>query len=182
MLKFAITLCILAGIFLIPNTNGFFLSKKEKCDVAVVKGGKDFSGEKITAHKLFVPHLKAIGAVAKECKVKVHVTDSFKQLKTPNDFVLTSEMPLVIGHGIRFNLQDQKGGTLCNNLCMTARSWKTLSEANCFITGVQKKGIKFTEPNLLDDGQVGKLSSPDAEKLKVQIQKLCAPKTKAPKG
>ncbi|CAF4943836.1 unnamed protein product [Rotaria sp. Silwood1] len=179
MLKFAITLCILAGIFLIPITNGFFLTKKEKCEVTAFKG-KDFSGEKIMAHKLFHPHLKSIGAVAKACKVKVHVTGSFKQLKTPNDFVLTSEMPLAVGHGIRFDLKDPKGGTLCNPLCMTSQSWKTLSEANCFITGVQKKGIKFTQPNLLDDGQVGKLSSPDAEKLKAQIQKLCAPK--APKG
>ncbi|CAF3067524.1 unnamed protein product [Rotaria sp. Silwood2] len=171
MLKFTVTLCILAGFFLISNTNGFFLSKKEKGDVAVFKGGKDFSGEKIMAHKLFQPHLKAIGAVAKACKVKVHVTDSFRQLKNPTDFALTSEMPLVVGHGVRFTLKDPKGGTLCNKLCMTSRSWKTLSDTNCFITGVQKKGIKFTEPDLLDDGQVGKLSSPDAEKLKVQVQK-----------
>ncbi|CAF1167246.1 unnamed protein product [Rotaria sordida] len=182
MLKFAVTLCILVGILLISNTNGFFLSAKEKCEVSIFKGGKDFGGEKIMAHKLFVPSLKSIGSVAKACKVQVHVTDSFKRLKTPNDFTLTSEMPLIVGHGIRFDLKDQKGGTLCNPLCMKSRSWRTLNDANCFINGVQKKGIKFTEPNLLDDGQVAKLSSVDAEKLKVQVQKVCAPKTKAPKG
>ncbi|CAF4500072.1 unnamed protein product, partial [Rotaria magnacalcarata] len=72
-------------------------------------------------------------------------------------------MPLVVGHGIRFDLQDPKGGVLCNKLCMVSRTWKTLPDANCFITGVQKKGIKFTEPNLLDDGNVAKLSSTDAD-------------------
>lgn len=182
MIKFAKILFIAVGILLISNVNGFFLSHKEKCDVSVFKGGKDFSGEKIMAHKLFQPFLKTIGTVAKACKVKVHVTDSYKQLKTPNEFVLSSEIPLAIGHGIRFDLQDQKGGTICNKLCMISRSWKTLPDANCFISGVQKKGIKFTEPNLLDDGQVGKLSSTDAETLKTTVQKLCAPKTKTPKS
>ena len=181
-MKFATVLCIVVGIFLIADTHGFFLSHKEKCEVSLFKGGKDFSGEKIMAHKLFTPILKSIGAVAKACKVKVHVTESYKQLKTPSEFVLSSEMPLVIGHGIRFDLQDLKGGVLCNKLCMVSRTWKTLPDATCFINGVQKKGIKFTEPNLLDDGNVAKLSSTDADTLKATIQKLCAPKTKAPKS
>lgn len=182
MLKLAVTCLIVGGILLITNTNGFFLSHKPKCEVSVFKGGKDFSGEKIMANKSFVPILKSIGAVAKGCKVKVHVTDSYKQLKTPTEFVLSSEMPLAIGHGIRFDLQDEKGGAICNKLCMVSRSWKTVPEANCFITGIQKKGIKFTEPNLLEDGFAAKLGSTQAEALKVQTQQLCAPKTKAPKA
>jgi len=175
-------LLIVGGIFFISNTNGFLLSHKEKCEISVFKGGSDFTGEKILANKSFVPYLKSIGATAKACKVKVHVTDSYKQLKTPNEFVLTSQMPLALGHAIQFDLKDPKGGTLCNKLCMVSRSWKTLPDAQCFINGVQKKGIKFTEPNLLDDGYAGKLSSTEANKLKEATQKLCAPKTKAPKG
>lgn len=182
MLKLAVLLLIVGEILFISNTNGFLLSHKEKCEVSLFKGGKDYSGEKIMAHKLFRPHLKTVGAVAKACKVKVHVTESYRQLKTANDFVLSSELPLAIGHGIRFHLEDPKGGVLCNKLCMLSRTWKTLPDANCFITGVQKKGIKFTEPMLIDDGHAGKLTSTDANALKVNTQKLCAPKTKAPKG
>jgi hypothetical protein len=182
MLKLAAIVLIICGIFFISNSNGFLLSHTEHCHISVFKGGKDFGGEKIMANKSFVPHLKTIGAVAKACKVKVHVTDSYKQLKTPTEFVLSSELPLALGRGIHFDLQDQKGGTVCNKLCMTARSYKTLPEANCFIEGVQKKGIRFTPPNLLDDGYASKLSSTEANALKAATQKLCAPKTKAPKG
>jgi hypothetical protein len=178
MLKFAVTLLIGGALFLATNTNGFLLAKGEKCEISVFKGGKDFGGEKIMANKLFVPHLKSIGSVAKGCKVKVHITDSYKQLKTPTETVLSSQMPLALGHGVKFSLQDPKGKTVCNNLCMTTRSWKTLPEAACFITNVQKKGIKFTEPNTLDDGYTAKLGSTQAETLKAATQKICAPKVK----
>ena len=182
MFKCVTTLLIVAGVCLIAGTNGFFLSKTEKCQVAVFKGGKDFSGEKIMANKSFVPYLKSVGQVAKACKVKVHVIDSYKQLKTPKDFVLSSEMPMALGTGIRFDLQNQKGGTVCNKLCMVSRSWKTLPDANCFVNGLKTKGIKFTEPNMIDDGSVGKLTSTQLDQLKVHTQELCAPKTKTSKG
>ena len=182
MLNFATIFVIISGIFFLSNANGFMFSHTEKCQIAVYKGGKDFGGEKIMANKSFVPYLKSIGAVAKTCKVKVQVVDSYKQLKTPTDFVLSSELPLALGRGIHFNLQDPKGSTVCNKLCMVARSWKTIPEAKCFIDGVQKKGIKFTEPNLLDDGYAAKLSVTEANALKAGIQKLCAPKTKTPSG
>lgn len=178
MLKFAAILLIVSAVVLITNTNGFLLSHQEKCHVAVFKGGKDFGGEKIMANKSFIPTLKQVGLIAKACKVKVHVTDSYKQLKTPNEVVLSSEMPLALGRGIRFNLQDPKGGTLCNPLCMTSRSWKTLPDATCFINGLQKKGIKFAEPNTIEDGTTAKLSSAEANALKEATQKLCAPKKK----
>ena len=115
-------------------------------------------------------------------QVRVHVLDSYQQLKTPTEYVLSSQLPLAFGRGIHFDLQDPKGATICNKLCMTARSWKTLPEAACFIDNVQKKGVKFSEPNLLHDGFATKLSATEAETLKVATQKLCAPKTKAPKG
>lgn len=178
MLKFAVSFLVLLGIVLISQSNGFLFPHKDKCQISVFKGGKDFSGEKIMANKSFVPYLKQIGAVAKGCKVKVHVTDSYKQLKTPTEFVLSSQLPLALGRGINFDLQDAKGGVVCNKLCMTARSWKTLPEAKCFLDGVQKKGIKFTEPNLLDDGTTAKLTAKDANALKEATQKLCAPKAK----
>jgi hypothetical protein len=182
MLKFAVTLLLVGGVFLITNTNGFFLSHHEKCQVAVYKGGKDFDGEKIMANKSFVPFLKSVGAVAKGCKVKVHVTDSYKQLKSPDELVLSQDMALALGRGIRFDLKDLKGGALCNKLCMVSRSWKTLPEAACFINGIQKTGVKFTEPNLIEDGTLAKLTSSQLNALKVATQTLCAPKTKAPKG
>jgi hypothetical protein len=178
MLKFAVTLLIVGGILFITNINGFLLHHTEKCQIAVHKGGKDFGGEKIMANKSFVPHLKSIGAVAKGCKVKVHVLDSYKQLKTPTEYVLHSQMSLALGRGIKFELKDATGGTLCNTLCMTSHSWKTLPAATCFIKGVEGKGIKFTQPNLLDDGYAAKLSTTVAEALKTATQKLCAPKTK----
>jgi len=182
MLKYATALLIIGGIFFISNTNGFFFHHTQKCEISVWKGGKDFSGEKIMANKSFVPYLKSIGAVAKACKVRVNVVDSFKRLKTPSEFVLSSQMPLAVGRGIHFVLEKPKGGVVCNQLCMVSRSWKTLPEAKCFIDGVQKKGVRFTEPNLLDDGYMSKLSSSDANKFKEASQKLCEPKTKAPKG
>ncbi len=182
MLKFAVVLSMVAALFLVTNTNAFLLPHKDKCPITVFKGGKDFSGEKISVDKEFVPYLKKVAAVAKGCKVRVHVVDSFKQLKTPTEYVLSSQMPLAIGRGIHFDLQSPKGSTVCNKLCMTTRAWKTLPDAACFIDNVQKKGLKFTEPNLLDDGYAAKIGTSQAETLKVATQKLCAPKTKTPSG
>ncbi|CAF1268624.1 unnamed protein product [Adineta steineri] len=176
MLKVIIYLSIVATLFL--ATNGFLWHSGAKCQIAAFKGGKDFSGDKIMANKSFVPYLKSIAAVAKGCKVRVHVVDSYKQLKTPTEYVLSSQMPLALGCGIHFDLQDPKGSTVCNKLCMTTRSWKTLPEAACFIDNVQKKGLTFVEPNLLHGGCASKLSTSDLEALKVATQKLCAPKTK----
>ena len=182
MLKFVVILSILAALFFLPNTNGLLFHHTNKCPVKVIKGGKEFSGEKITADKEFASSIKSIAAVAKGCKVRVHVVDSFKQLKTPTEYVLSSQMPLALGRGIHFNLQDPKGGTVCNNLCMTTGSWKTLPEAACFMDNVQKKGLKFTEPNLLHDGYAAKIGTSQAETLKVATQKLCAPKAAGTKG
>ncbi|CAF1351529.1 unnamed protein product [Rotaria sp. Silwood1] len=179
MLKFIIFLSVLVTLFFVTNVNGIlFGGHKEKCQVSAYKGGKYFSGEKVMAHKEFAPYLKSIGAVAKACKVRVHVTDSYKQLKTPTEYVLSSQMSLALGRGIHFDLQDPKGSTVCNKLCMTTRAWKTLPEAACFIDNVQKKAVKFTEPNLLHDGYATKASASELEAAKVAIQKLCAPKTK----
>lgn len=175
-------LLVLLSVVFIGISQGFFFSHRAKCQISAFKGGKEFSGEKIMANKSFVPHLKSIAAVAKGCKVRVHVVDSYKQLKSPNDFVLSSQLPLALGRGIHFDLQDPKGSVVCNKLCMVSRSWKSLPEAACFIDNVQKKGVKFTEPNLLHDGFVTSLSSSEAEAIKVATQKLCAPKTKAAKG
>jgi hypothetical protein len=178
MLKFVVFLLVVATALFVTNTNGFMFSHTQKCEIKLYKGGKDFSGEKIMANKSFVPFLKSVGAVAKGCKVRVHVTDSYKQLKTPTEYVLSSQLPLALGRGIQFDLQDPKGTPVCNRLCMVSRSWKTLPEAACFIDNIQKKGVKFTEPNTLHDGYAAKLSTSDAEALKVATQKLCAPKTK----
>jgi hypothetical protein len=167
---------------LVSNINGFLFHHKNKCPVQVIKGGKEFSGEKIMADKEFSPFIKSIAAVAKGCKVRVRVVDSFKQLATPTEYVLSSQMPLALGRGIHFDLQDPKGATVCNKLCMTTRSWKTLPDAACFIDNIQKKGLKFTEPNLLDDGYASKIGTAQAETLKVATQKLCAPKAAGTKG
>jgi hypothetical protein len=182
MLKFVVILSVLATLFLVPNTNGLLFHHKDKCPVQVIKGGKEFSGEKIMGDKQFAPFVKSIATVAKGCKVRVHVVDSFKQLKTPTEYVLSSQMPLALGRGIHFDLKDPKGATLCNKLCMTTRSWKSLPEAACFIDNIQKKGLKFTEPNLLDDGHAAKIGTAQAETLKVATQKLCAPKTAGTNG
>ncbi len=178
MLKFVVTVLIACGIFFISNTNGFFLQHGEKCQISVFKGGKEFGGEKIMANKSFVPYLKTVAKFAKTCKVKVHVTESYKQLKTPTDFVLNAQIPLAVGRGIRFDLQNPKGGTVCNKLCMTTSSWKNLPEAQCFINGIQKSGIVLSDTNLLNDGSTAKLSLSEANKLKEATQKLCAPKSK----
>ncbi|CAF3269691.1 unnamed protein product [Rotaria socialis] len=178
MYKLIVIISILTTSILITSINGFLFSRKEKCQISEYKGGKDFSGEKIMANKSFIPYLKSVGAVAKGCKVRVHVTDSYKQLKTPTEYVLASQMPLALGRGIHFDLQSPKGSTVCNKLCMTTGSWKTFPEAACFIDNVQKKGVRFTEPNLLHDGYASTLTTSDLEALKVAAQKLCAPKTK----
>ena len=182
MVSFVVVLLVVGTLFLVPNIDGMFFHHTDKCPIKVIKGGKEFSGDKITADKAFSASLKSIAAVAKGCKVRVHVIDSFKQLKTPTEYVLSSQLPLALGRGIRFNLQDPKGATVCNTLCMTSRSWKTLPEAACFIDNIQKKGLKFTEPNLLDDGYTAKIGATQAETLKVATQKLCAPKTAGSKG
>lgn len=182
MLKLVAFVSLAAILLLIQTSHGFIFGHHEKCPVSPFKGGKEFSGEKIQADKTFVPLLKAVATVAKGCKVRVHVVDSFKQLKTPTEYVPASQLPLALGRGIHFDLQDAKGSVVCNKLCMVSRSWKTLPEAACFIDNVQKKGLKFTEPNLLHDGYAAKLSSTEGEAIKVATQKLCAPKVKGTKG
>lgn len=182
MLKRFVGLAIVLVSVLIVMNDAFLFSHHEKCQISLFKGGKEFSGEPIMANKSFVAHLKTIGTVAKACKVRVHVTDSYKQLKSPTDFVLTSQMPLALGRGIHFDLQDPKGSVVCNKLCMAGHSWKTLPEANCFIENVQKKGLKFVQPNLLHDGYTTSLGTTQSENLKVATQKLCAPKKKGDKG
>ena len=182
MLKFIVLFSILTAVYFVTNIDGFLFSRKPKCHISTYKGGKYFSGEKIMANKTFRPYLKSIGNVARGCKVRVHVTGSYRQLRSPNEYVLSSQIPLVLGRGILFDLQGPKGSTLCNKLCLTTRSWRSLPEAACFINNVQNRGVKFTEPNLLHDGYAAKLSRSEVETLKVTTQKLCAPKTKTPKG
>ena len=109
MFKLVALVSIVGVLCLFDISNGFLLSKKPKCPVKVWKGGKEFSGEKISVDKEFIPYLKSIAAVAKACKVRVHVVDSFKQLKSSTEYVLSSQMPLAIGRGIHFDLQDAKG-------------------------------------------------------------------------
>ena len=182
MLKFVVLSSFIGILFLVSTSDSFLFPHKDKCPIKVIKGGKEFSGDKITADKEFASTIKSIAAVAKGCKVRVHVMDSFKQLKTPTEYVLSSQMPLALGRGIVFDIQDPKGSTVCNKLCMTTRSWKTLPEAACFIDNVQKKGVKFQEPNILHDGYAAKIGTSQAETLKVATQKLCAPKTAGAKG
>lgn len=182
MLKSVGLSSIILVFCLVSNSHTFLLPHKDKCPVKVIKGGKEFSGDKIMADKEFASTIKTIAAVAKGCKVHVHVVDSFKQLKSPTEYVLSSQMPLALGRGIVFDLKDPKGSTVCNKLCMTTRSWKTLPEAACFIDNVQKKGVKFQEPNLLHDGYAAKIGTSQAETLKVATQKLCAPKAAGAKG
>ncbi len=182
MVKFVVIFFIALELFLVSNLNGFLLNRHPKCPVKAIKVGKEFSGAKLTADKEFSSAIKSITAVAKGCKVRVHVIDSFKQLNTPTEYVLSSQMPLALGRGFRFDLQDPKGGTVCNKLCMTTRAWKNVPDAACFIDNIQKKGLKFTEPNLLDDGYAAKIGTAQAETLKVATQKLCAPQAAGTKG
>ena len=177
-IKSIILILFFISINSLIKIDSFLFHPKIKCQISLFKGGKEFTGEKIMANKSFIPHLKTIGMIAKGCKVHIHVIDSYKQLKNPTDYVLTSQMPLALGRGIHFDLQDLKGSILCNKLCMISRSWKTLPEASCFIENIQKKGLKFIEPNLLHDGYTTSLKITELENLKVETQKLCSTKSK----
>ncbi|CAF0797410.1 unnamed protein product [Didymodactylos carnosus] len=166
-------------VLFIAICEGFMFNKKPTCTIKSFKGGKDFSGGKIFANASFHPYLKTIGSVAKACKVQVHVKSSWLELKTPTQLVLTSEMQQALGRAIVFDIRDQKGGAVCNDICMKKGAVRTIPEAQCLIDNLQKKGLKFQEPNILHDGHVSKIGLAEAEKLKVELQKLC--KEKKPK-
>lgn len=65
------------------------------------------------------PKFREFDEIAKKCKVIVQPSRSFSQ---DNKLLLTqNEAPFYIGRGLQFELLDEKGKLLCNNLCLASK-------------------------------------------------------------
>ncbi|CAF0948643.1 unnamed protein product [Didymodactylos carnosus] len=166
--------CLISVALFVVLCESFVLSKKSQCPIKSFNGGKDFivKGAKIFADKSFHPHLQTIGFIARACKVKVRVMNSWLPLRTPNGIIPPPEMPLVLGRAIRVNLDDRKGANICNNICMNRNTTSELpAEVKCFIDNINQNSTIFRELNMLHDGYG--TNTPEAEELKAKIQILC---------
>ena len=95
-----------------------FIVYLEKC--LIVKGkGKNFVGDIIYIHKDFVPTLKKIDNIAKQCHIKLAIKGSYEQVPD-----LSKPLKLTtanVGKRIRFVVMDQTGKKLlCNNICLAS--------------------------------------------------------------
>ena len=92
----------------------------EKC--LVVKGkGSNLIGDTIHVHKEFLPTLKKIDAVAKQCMIKLAVKGSYEQIPDPTKAVKFTTANT--GRHIKFIVMDKTGKKLiCNNVCLASES------------------------------------------------------------
>jgi hypothetical protein len=91
----------------------------EKC--LIVKGkGKNFVGDIIYIHKDFVPTLKKIDDIAKQCNIKLSIKGSYEQIPDPTKTFKFSTAN--VGKRLKFIIMDKTGKKLvCNNVCLTSK-------------------------------------------------------------
>ncbi len=91
----------------------------EKC--LIVKGkGKNFVGDIIYIHKDFVPTLKKIDDIAKQCNIKLSIKGSYEQMPDPTKTLKFSTAN--VGKRLKFIIMDKTGKKLvCNNVCLASK-------------------------------------------------------------
>ncbi len=91
----------------------------EKC--LIVKGkGKNFVGDIIYIHKDFVPTLKKIDDIAKQCNIKLSIKGSYEQIPDPTKTFKFSTAN--VGKRLKFIIMDKTGKKLvCNNVCLASK-------------------------------------------------------------
>ena len=87
----------------------------------IVKGkGKNLVGDIIYIHKEFIPILKKIDTIAKQCDIKLSIKGSYEPL-----FDLTKTTKITTanaGKHLKFFIMDKTGKKLvCNNICLASK-------------------------------------------------------------
>jgi len=91
----------------------------EKC--LIVKGkGSNFVGDIIHVHKDFLPTLKNIDNIAKQCNIKLSIRGSYEQLPDPSKTLKFTTANA--GKHLKFIVMDKTGKKLvCNNICLASK-------------------------------------------------------------
>ncbi|CAF0821162.1 unnamed protein product [Adineta steineri] len=144
--------------------------KKEKC--MIVKGkGKNLVGDIIHIHKEFVPTLKIIDNIAKQCNIKLAIKSSYEQLPDPSKSLKFTTANA--GKHLKFFIMDKTGKKLvCNNICLTKEGEK-VAEVKCLATGLRKENLRYGphgEAGTLDDASDSKPGFTDDAR---RIQEAC---------
>ena len=87
----------------------------------IVKGkGKNLIGDVIHVNKDFVPTLKKIDDIAKQCSIKLSVKGSYEQVPDPSKVAKLTTAHT--GKHLKFIIMDQTGKKLvCNNICLASK-------------------------------------------------------------
>jgi hypothetical protein len=88
----------------------------------IVKGkGKNLVGDIIHIHKDFVPTLKKIDNIAKQCGITLSIKGSYEQ--TPDPTKALKFTTANVGKYLKFVVMDKTGKKLiCNNFCLASKS------------------------------------------------------------
>lgn len=169
----------------------WFLIAKDKCPIKKYKSSKYITGDPLLIHENFHDRVKPLESLAKECKIHLYIKGSYYQLPNPSQQVLVSDADLVIGHGFRFEIRDEKDTVQCNKICLSKsrKSWlkfhwlkgKSLylapgdiPEVNCFLQGAINRGLVWSRTNtdVLSDGTYA-ANTAGYQTLKTDIQTKC---------
>ena len=98
-----------------------------------------FTGLKLYANEdTFHPLLRTLSTYAKDCRVKIHVKQSFiKETSAMSTILLRDHSALAfrLGEALEFELHDRDNKLLCNRLCVEKGPSRlsSLPEAQCFL-------------------------------------------------
>jgi hypothetical protein len=87
----------------------------------IVKGkGKHLVGDIIHIHKDFVPTLKKIDNIAKQCNITLSIKGSYEQISDPKKSLKFTTANA--GKYLKFIIMDKTGKKLvCNNICLASK-------------------------------------------------------------
>ncbi|CAF0853239.1 unnamed protein product [Rotaria sp. Silwood1] len=144
--------------------------KKEKC--MIVKGkGKNLVGDIIYIHKDFVPTLKTIDNIAKQCEIKLAIKGSYESVKDPSK--ASSFTAANAGKQLTFIIMDKTGKKIvCNHMCLTKEGEK-IPQVKCLATNLRKENLIYAprgEAGKLNDGSDTKVGFTDTAR---SIQEAC---------
>ncbi len=137
----------------------------------------DTRGKTLNIDSGFRSSMNSICAAAVNCKVKLYITDSYRQPDSAVIGAIVTPATLSnhkIGHAIDMNVVYGTSNTLCNSNCLRG----TLPTAvKCFIDAVKRTGLRWggdfndIDPVHIDDGY--NQNTDKYKDLYAKIQKEC---------
>ncbi|CAF0979550.1 unnamed protein product [Adineta ricciae] len=157
----------------ITLVDSILFSSKPKCPIKKYKSSTYITGDQLLLDENFHDRVKPLENVAKTCKVRLTIRGSYYQLTQADQQVLVNDADLVIGHGFRFELRDEKNGVLCNKICLS-KNPADIPEVRCFLEGVINHGLTWSKYNsdVISDGTYA-ANTGGYQALKTDIQTKC---------